>query len=428
VLGALAGCARSVPVAAPTASTVKNQNSAVVYVSNATFGAYAEPSIASNPTNPDNLVAASMVFNGPARGVETYTSFDGGRTWTNDGLLPGATLDYDADVTVTFDARGNGYVAGWLGSKQQSQRGSARVWRTSDGGRTFTASTVAAPGFMDHPGVATDPSPSSQDLYVAGTYVGAQGLAFTRSTDGGKTFATLQTLDPVNGPKARIPVIAAGNGGTVAVMYFVSQPDGSNVATVITSSDHGNTFDAPTVLGVAQPASAVPGISVRSGPALVADPHSSSYYAAFTTYDRTTHISEIDAYALHDGGSWTLAKRVGVSAITTYVQPQLAVDDHGRIAISAFEVNPQHVDEVLFMSQATKSDFSVRQVVPDSSFDPTTLSTQSGSNRDASNPTDAVWIGDYQGLAATPGAFHPLWNETRTGKLELVTTTVPTPK
>jgi hypothetical protein len=27
-------------------------------------------------------------------------------------------------------------------------------------------------------------------------------------------------------------------------------------------------------------------------------------------------------------------------------------------------------------------------------------------------------LGDYQALATTSGAFHPLWNDTRTGELE----------
>jgi hypothetical protein len=34
------------------------------------------------------------------------------------------------------------------------------------------------------------------------------------------------------------------------------------------------------------------------------------------------------------------------------------------------------------------------------------------------------WIGDYQALATTPGAFHPLWNDTRTGQLQLYTAAV----
>jgi hypothetical protein len=33
-------------------------------------------------------------------------------------------------------------------------------------------------------------------------------------------------------------------------------------------------------------------------------------------------------------------------------------------------------------------------------------------------------LGDYQALATTPGAFHPMWNDTRTGELELFTAAV----
>jgi hypothetical protein len=37
---------------------------------------------------------------------------------------------------------------------------------------------------------------------------------------------------------------------------------------------------------------------------------------------------------------------------------------------------------------------------------------------------EAMWVGDYQALATTQGAFHPLWNVTRTGRLQLYTAAV----
>ena len=58
-----------------------------------------------------------------ARGVGTYASFDGGRTWRDNGLLPGSTLDYDGDVTVTFDHAGAGYVSASVGSRCASRFG-----------------------------------------------------------------------------------------------------------------------------------------------------------------------------------------------------------------------------------------------------------------------------------------------------------------
>jgi len=35
------------------------------------------------------------------------------------------------------------------------------------------------------------------------------------------------------------------------------------------------------------------------------------------------------------------------------------------------------------------------------------------------------WIGDYQGITATADTFHPIWNDTRTGQLEIFTASVP---
>ena len=37
----------------------------------------------------------------------------------------------------------------------------------------------------------------------------------------------------------------------------------------------------------------------------------------------------------------------------------------------------------------------------------------------------AWWIGDYQGITASAGAFHLVWNDTRTGKMDLFAATLP---
>jgi hypothetical protein len=48
------------------------------------------------------------------------------------------------------------------------------------------------------------------------------------------------------------------------------------------------------------------------------------------------------------------------------------------------------------------------------SFDPTLGLTAGGLH----------WIGDYQALATGPGTFHAVWNDTRTGQMELFTAAV----
>ena len=42
----------------------------------------------------------------------------------------------------------------------------------------------------------------------------------------------------------------------------------------------------------------------------------------------------------------------------------------------------------------------------------------------SSQKEGAWWIGDYQGITASAGAFHLVWNDTRTGKLDLYAATV----
>jgi hypothetical protein len=393
-----------------------------VQVSDDQFTAHGEPSVATNPRDPHNLLAAAMVFQGTGRGVATYMSFDDGRRWTSNGLLPGVTIDYDADVTVTFDGHGDGYVSAWIGSRDHPDTGGAYLWRTDDGGRSFQPPALAVPGFLDHPGVAADPSPSSSDLYLAGTFATtAAGLRFTRSTDGGRSFEAPRTIDATNGSKGRLPVIAAGPDGLVAVMYYVAQPDGTNVATVVTSTDHGEGFGPPNVLGAVRFPSS--GIAARGGPALAADHATGDLYAAVATGD-PAGSSELDLYSSHDRGrTWSAATTVARTATVTYSQPQLSVDESGRVGLSAFAITSGRADQLLFISQPRTVTFGAAHRVTPTGFE-TARGLATATAQDSADSSSDHWIGDYQGLTASASGFHPVWNDTRTGQLELFTATV----
>src|SRR6516164_8076239 len=117
------------------------------------------------------------------RGLATYASFDAGSTWHSNGLLPGIVPAYDGDVTVAFDRQGTGYVSGWAGSRAHAQRGRVCLWRTADGGRSFTTPVTVATGLVDHSSLAADRwARGPGTVYVAGGYFGRGGLVFTRST------------------------------------------------------------------------------------------------------------------------------------------------------------------------------------------------------------------------------------------------------
>jgi hypothetical protein len=101
----------------------------------------------------------------------------------------------------------------------------------------------------------------------------------------------------------------------------------------------------------------------------------------------------------------------------TYFQPNLATDTAGRVAVSAFALANGRVDQVLLVSKPRQLRFGPPLRVTTAPFDPHSP-TGSGEKH------GAWWIGDYQGIAAGAGAFHLMWNDTRTGELDLFAATV----
>jgi hypothetical protein len=171
-----------------------------VRVSDDRFAAHIEPSVAANPRDQRNLLAACRVFQGTRIGMATYVSFDGGQAWRGNGLLPGLVPDFDGNAVVAFDERGSGFVCGIEATAAQPRRGDARIWRTVDGGRSFGPAVTAiggGGGLVDHPGLAIDrrAGPRSGRLYIAAVLAGGM------SGPGQARFAaprrvTTQSFDP----------------------------------------------------------------------------------------------------------------------------------------------------------------------------------------------------------------------------------------
>ena len=116
----------------------------------------------------------------------------------------------------------------------------------------------------------------------------------------------------------------------------------------------------------------------------------------------------------HDGGrTWSNAVIATPDDGAIYFQPNLAVDEAGRVAISAFALGNGRVDEVLLVSQAGELRFGRPLKVTTATFNPLDSTTA------ARGKNGAWWIGDWQGIASGAGAFHLVWNDTRTGKLDL---------
>jgi hypothetical protein len=395
-----------------------------------------EPCLAVNPRHPRNLLAACELSTGP---LATYASFDGGLTWQSNGPLPmPAGTPAGGNVSAGFDATGRGLICGLLaapGNPKGTQR-IVYVWGTEDGGRTFTAPVpVTGYGALDRPWLATERGrqPTVHVVWTEGTVPGdTTALGYARSADGGRTFEAPRTIASATsglgdavvacGPPANVYAIyGVGNGvGSAGPRATGTQPaDTPATVTVLCSQDRGQTFDAPVKIGEGTIDVSFPGLPGTSDslPAIAAGPGRDTVCAVFSVQKTAAGHAEIQLATSKDAGrTWTPATTVTPQDQVIYFEPQVAIDDAGQIGVMAFAWAEGMVSTVLMLSEPGSLRFGPPIAVTDQPFNPA-LGEIRG---------DGMWsIGDYQALAATPGTFRPLWNDTRTGQLQLFTAAVP---
>jgi hypothetical protein len=219
-------------------------------------------------------------------------------------------------------------------------------------------------------------------------------------------------------------MVACGSPGSVYIIYSVGSgtvgsgtPDSPATVTVIRSQDRGQTFDPPIELGQGTDLISFPGLTTISSSlaAIATDPDRGLVCAAFTVHQAGASHADVLLAASRDGGrTWSPATAVTPQDQVIYFQPQVAIDDAGRIGVMAFAMAQGTVSVVLMLSKPGSLRFGPPITVTDQPFDPAKVADQQG----------RWWIGDYQALATTPDAFHPFWNDTRTGQLELFTAAV----
>jgi hypothetical protein len=419
------------------AAAARRPVAGVVRVSGDGFGLHAEPCVAANPRNPQQLLAACMV--GPVGRDETiaaYATFDGGRSWHSHGPLtmpPG--ISYANDVTVGYDQLGHGYVCA-MGTSGQSPDGLDRgvwLWMTRDGGRSFRPAEAAVSGmFVDHPWLAV----GAGGLHVAWVAEHHAALGYTRSVRGGR-FEDPRVLPIQDGDTVDSPMTAAGPRGQVCVVYGApAGPDGkqaeagtpgdggsgdlNRIIRVVSSTDGGHTFARPVTLGPSTTRISLPGgVIANSGPTVAAAPHGRALYAAHPVHEPGAGHSDIVVAASYDSGAtWSEPTTATPDDDVVYFQPQLAVDVRGRVILSAFALRDNLIDLVVLTSPGGPPlRFGTPQPVTTTPFDPALAA-------DGNPKHGAWWVGDYQGLAATPNAIHAVWNDTRTGNLELFSATL----
>ena len=308
----LVAAALPVALAAVPTSAAPAPGAAGVFEQQLTFNteyAQGEPSIAVNPTNPNNIILTFLANVGygfygvesghlptqprarqqAMQGCDALVTFDAGRHWKRQ-QLPVSSWEIDptrpncSDTLVLFDRKGTAYV---VGSSFQFPtfavgQGDFRLISSKDGGRTWSKPSVVSPAVLspgadptgwqgvrfydDREFMALDRSTGT--IYVNGTQgrltAGAQGNEeyVAASHDGGRTWG-----DALHVGTASSVQLAAAFGR----MVFTNPPPlgaqrECTCQDVVISTDGGRTLQRYSTLIPRSPT------SVLGGASTVADP------------------------------------------------------------------------------------------------------------------------------------------------------------
>lgn len=428
-------------------------------VSHDQFLAHSEPALAENPRNPNNLLAGSKMFtdiNHYRFGIGTYYSTDGGRSWHDNGLLPGLDAYKNglvSDVSIAFGPGGTAYVCVlvWDGAGTSG----IDVLRSRDGGKTFdppvqvyTDTTGAV--FNDKPWIAVDTSrgPHRGTVYVAwnadgsGTAEdpdaamhnhaagpeGPDGIAVARSTDYGKTFSDPTVVAPFDADHFYLGAVpAVAPDGRLYIPFIAIDGSGTSKGiAMVRSSDGGRSFTPVRVVQkdvVALP-DHLPNGTFRNTtmPSFAVSPRGGALVLAWADY-RNRDADIMTSTSTDRGNTWSAPVRVNHDPVgdgKDQFQPAIAAAPNGTFTCAwfdrRFDPGNRLIDEVVAQSANDGRGWGHVIRVTKHSWDPAI-----GAPRPEGSPRN-TFIGDYQALAADNGTVHPLWNDTQNGASQEIRT------
>jgi hypothetical protein len=435
-----------------------------ILVSHDVETAHVELMIASDPTNPKNLIGGAMTMTRREGGAacKVYFSGDGGYTW-NDQSFPEQIELGGGDPQVAFGSRGTAYYLGIaLGAGQD-----VYAYRSEDGGMTWGKGTNLGSG--DHEQIVVD---HSSGRFAGRVYVGmarrlpnrTPAVQVFRSEDDGRTY--IGPVPAVQGRPGELGVnvnnLLLFTDDTLFVPYttFQMQPDKVRAINkqeffFVTSSDGGVTFSSPRRINSYEfktwdryVTERRNGTFVQSSfPQFAVDTVNERYrdrlYVAWADW-RYGNARLLFSFSSDRGSTWTEPRPLDstVPAESSQFQPALTVNSKGVLGIQWFDTrNSKNQDsyDVYFTASLDGGDsfLPVVKVSSASSFPasagnlkPMPLVRVRGADQavvaNLIGPFNR-WShgGDYMGLTASAdGVFHPFWTDSRSGTFQIYTTRI----
>lgn len=227
-----------------------------------------EPTIAINPSNPDNVVIAYHDAYGFYFGISVVYSLDGGVSWLGPIRMPLANSIFDfllSDPALAADRKGNFYLAYMSFAFINND---LVVAKSSDGGASWKPVVAVSrdPSFAfiyDKPWIAVGPDPTNLDrdiIYLSYTEFGGflgeptAQIKVARSIDGGETWDEPVPVSELFVSSIRLvqgSMPAVDSQGVLYVAYYDSLDDGWTIGCfenrVAKSLDAGRTFATFTI-------------------------------------------------------------------------------------------------------------------------------------------------------------------------------------
>ncbi len=362
-------------------------------------------------------------------GANKFTGFsystDGGTTFFDGGTLPTSSVGDAGDPVLARNETTGRIYFSTLGF---SGAGTIQVFRSDDGGLTWSAPVNGTPGGTteDKQWIAVDnfTGTGNGNVYLMSRrFAGSTGIYLFRSTDNGATF----------GPSGGVSIFGGGQGAFVAVgpdhSVYAFYYNGSSSILVRKSTDYGVTFGSAitvfsglaggsngdlSLTGLRQGTSSYSGFRSNSFPHAAVNPVNGHIYVTFNDNPAGTDKADVYMTMSTDGGAtWSTRVTVNDDGTTTdQWQPAIAVTpDGGSIGIFYYSRQEDITNNNLFKYYGRTGTISGSSVTFTPSFAISDVASLPEFGRD--NVVNSVYMGDYNHASATSNAFHVVWSDNR---------------